>query len=126
MILVAFLRVMPGMTFLRITTTRGIEFSQSLCKMTFQGRSGLALLRVRVTSALLIRVVLTVVNLSVTTLSLALPRTIDLFPLARKLTSENANEADVTERIHPDPVPSGEWLQNWVTRESGVWEKQGQ
>src|SRR5215211_4255620 len=54
MILVAFLRVMPGMTFLRITTTSGIECSQSLCKMTFQGRSGLALLLVLVPSALLI------------------------------------------------------------------------
>src|SRR5215208_2968809 len=54
MILVAFLRVMPGMTFLRITTTSGIECSQSLCKMTFQGRSGLALLPVWVPSALLI------------------------------------------------------------------------
>src|SRR5215210_332102 len=56
MILVAFLRVMPGMTFLRITTTCGIEFSQSLYKMTFQGRSGLTLLPVWVPSALLISV----------------------------------------------------------------------
>jgi hypothetical protein len=37
---------MPGMTFFRTITTRGIEFSQSLCRMTFQGSSGLALLPV--------------------------------------------------------------------------------
>lgn len=53
MILVAFLRVMPGMTLLRIITTRGIEFNQSLCKMTFQGKSGLILTAVRVPSVLL-------------------------------------------------------------------------
>src|SRR5919199_938041 len=58
MILVAFLRVMPGITFLRTTTTLGIVFSQSLCKITFQGRSGLASLPVRVLSALLIFVAL--------------------------------------------------------------------
>src|SRR3712207_6321654 len=54
MILVAFLRVIPGMTFWRIITTRGMEFSQSLCRMTFHGRSGLTLNRVWVPSALLI------------------------------------------------------------------------
>jgi hypothetical protein len=59
MILVAFFRVMPGMTFLRITTTRGIELSQSLCKMTLQGRSVLALLADRVLSALLVPVAVT-------------------------------------------------------------------
>src|SRR5215217_9666414 len=57
MILVAFFRVMPGTTFLRITTTRGMEFSQSLCKMTFQGRSGLLLLAVWVPCALSVCVV---------------------------------------------------------------------
>jgi hypothetical protein len=52
-ILVAFLRVMPGMIFLRMITTRVIEFSQSLYKMMLQGRSGLALTAVRLLSALL-------------------------------------------------------------------------
>ena len=52
MIAVALLRPMPGMAFLRTPITLGIEFSQSLCKMTFQGRSGLVLLSVRVVSAL--------------------------------------------------------------------------
>jgi hypothetical protein len=35
------------MTFLRITTTWGIELSQSSCKITLQGRLGLALIPVR-------------------------------------------------------------------------------
>jgi hypothetical protein len=84
MILVAFFRVMPGVTLLRITTTRGIVFSQSLCKMTFQGRSGLALLRVRVPSALLICVV---VICGEPFCHRPVPRTpLYLFPLARKLT----------------------------------------
>src|SRR5215207_5498359 len=38
---------MPGITLFKITTTRGIELSQSLCRMTFHGSSGLALFRVR-------------------------------------------------------------------------------
>src|SRR5215203_6243690 len=38
---------MPGITLFKITTTRGIELSQSLCRMTFHGSSGLTLFRVR-------------------------------------------------------------------------------
>ena len=45
---VAFLSVMPGMTFFSTITTRGIEFAQSLCRITFQGSSGFGLLLVRV------------------------------------------------------------------------------
>src|SRR4028118_125016 len=40
MILVAFLRVIPGTTLLRTSTTRGIELFQSLWKITFHGGSG--------------------------------------------------------------------------------------
>ena len=47
MILVALLIVMPGTTVTRTQTTLGIEFSQSLCRITFQGGSGLASLPVR-------------------------------------------------------------------------------
>src|SRR5215207_7813384 len=53
MILVAFLRVMPGTTFLSTMTTRGIELFQSLWRSTFHGSSGLALFFVRLRSALL-------------------------------------------------------------------------
>src|SRR5215204_5355750 len=53
MILVAFLRVMPGTTFLSTMTTRGIELFQSLWRSTFHGSSGLALVPVRLRSAFL-------------------------------------------------------------------------
>src|SRR5215218_9057676 len=98
MILVAFLRVMPGMTFLRITTTSGIEFSQSLYKMTFQGRSGLALLPVWVPSALLICVALICWEPFCHRLAFLVHSNIaHYFQLARKLTSENTNKANFGE-----------------------------
>src|SRR5215210_5332467 len=94
MILVAFLRVIPGMTFLRITTTSGIECSQSLYKMTFQGRSGLALPPVWVPSALLICVAVISWEPFCHRLAyLVHPHSAYYFQLTRKLTSENTNKA---------------------------------
>src|SRR5215212_11184238 len=96
MILVAFLRVMPGMTFLRITTTCGIECSQSLYKMTFQGRSGLAFLRVWVPSALLICVAL--ISWEPFRRLVPCASSHRLFiQLGRKLTSQNTNKAKFAE-----------------------------
>src|ERR671917_1479405 len=54
MIAVAFASVMPGITFLSEITTRGMELSQSLCRMTFHGNSRLVLFPVRVRSSFLI------------------------------------------------------------------------
>src|SRR5215208_3943089 len=96
MILVAFLRLMPGMTFLRITTTRGIEFSQSLCKMTLQGRSGLALLPVRVPAALLICVA--VIKYLVIAPNLAIKCATD---------SRSNGGRSARGRAYPKPIPIG-------------------
>src|SRR5215203_5812403 len=97
MILVAFLRVMPGMTFLRITTTRGIEFSQSLCKMTFQGRSDLALLAVRVACALLMCVAVICWEPFCYYLVSCTSSYCLFVQQPRKLTSRNTNKANFAE-----------------------------
>jgi hypothetical protein len=99
MIFVAFLRVMSGMIFLRITTTRGIEFSQSLCKMTFQGRSGLALLAVWVRCVLLICVALICWETFCQRLVPCASSYRLCFQLARKLTSERTLTRGEVRRI---------------------------
>ncbi len=55
MILVTFLIFISGITLTRITTTRGIELFQSLCRITLQGGSVRAFLSVRVPSASYLR-----------------------------------------------------------------------
>src|SRR5215203_1137296 len=111
MILVAFLTVMPGMTFLRITTTCGIEFSESLCKMTFQGRSGLALLPVRAPCALLICVAV-ICGEPFCHCLLSCASSYRLFvQQPRKLTSPNTNKAKFAEHryreVQHSPGPDG-------------------